>query len=413
MVGFLMSFGMALGIPPIISGAIAGGIIPDGSAACNASTSCFLTLTTSSANDVIIVAQATNQNGNCGPPATPTAPGLSFAIRARSNAGIGYNNQNICEYYAISSVPLASVTIACSPGYVNGRTSCIAFGIANANTASPFDGVPCTNYGTSTTPSCLITTSNANDLLIGLSTNVAGTTATAGSGFSTIIDQSSDTNGNSYAEYKMVSTLQSGASVGLTYAASVNWAIIGDAIKASSSPTTTTATTSTTSTSTITTTTTAGQVTQPVVFGPANTPVAFISVSGGNANPTAFYANAATVIISANPNCTLTFTLPSGWYFLIGTVQTQSVTFQTCASGSCNPINQLYYPGSMTTSTTTATITITSSGTVITTTVTSTTTGANPFTLPAAWTANPFNFAAGIILIPFGVIIYTKKNDGG
>ena len=109
------------------------------------------------------------------------------------------------------------------------------FGVSGANTFSPFDpnsAVPATASGSSTTPSVSVSTSNANDMIVGLFMQNGGSTTTPGSGFSTITSaKSTGTLTMMYSEDEVVTSAQTGLSVKATYATSNAWMVIGDALE--------------------------------------------------------------------------------------------------------------------------------------------------------------------------------------
>jgi len=233
-----------------------GGVLAlDGTTHCSSTTSntCNMVLTTSNPNDVIIVVQAAESSGGVGQFAAVTDTGsLTWHNRAQvcswtsgscSGDGGSGTPSSVSEDYAIASSPLSSDTITCKQtGNTNSLISCVAFGISGANTAAPFDthsGLPCAgesgNGVTGTSFSCTLSTSNADDMILGVSASSAGSgSITLGSGFSTAKCNFPDNYGNACAEEKVVSSTQSSLSVGMTSGVSATWAFIGDAIVAAS-----------------------------------------------------------------------------------------------------------------------------------------------------------------------------------
>jgi hypothetical protein len=129
----------------------------------------------------------------------------------------------------------------------HGRGSCIVFGISGADTSTIFDshsGLPCTgnNGGAQSTPgSCTLSTSNANDIIIGLSSAYSGsiTGCTPGTGFTAIntgncAPGSVDGDGMGWGEYEIFSSTQTSLSVSVAFGGNTHWAFIGDAIMAAS-----------------------------------------------------------------------------------------------------------------------------------------------------------------------------------
>src|SRR5207247_8432393 len=106
--------------------------------------------------------------------------------------------------------------------------------VSGANTNSPFDpnvSIPATNSANSASPSVSISTSNANDFIIGtFASSPAPTTLSAGSGFTLIESQLFQ---RAIAdEYKIVSTTQTNLAISYSITGTVNWGMIGDAIQA-------------------------------------------------------------------------------------------------------------------------------------------------------------------------------------
>ena len=228
-----------------------GTLALDGTAACDSGSSntCTMSLTTSHSNDVIIVISAAESSGGVGP----------FALTS-DTAGLTYHNRaQICNYgtcsgasgsgapvvlredYAIATSPLSSDTITCKQtGNTNSKISCVAYAISGANTASPFDSnvaAPCTGYSgngvSSSTFSCTLSTSDADDMIIG-DAAFGSVTASVGSGFTFAKCNNGDGEGSACSEYKVVSSTQSGLSVSMSGSSSTLWAFIGDAVQAAS-----------------------------------------------------------------------------------------------------------------------------------------------------------------------------------
>src|SRR5438094_394742 len=161
----------------------------DGSAlgSCSNSTNhCSATLTTSFGNDVLIVYtnEALDLQTSCTFSVSDTA-GLTWTARSGVVFGNGGRNQ-IQEFYAKSSNPLSSDTITESiSGCGNEYNGLVVFAVSGANFNSPFDSntsLPGTANGNGNTAAVSISTSNANDMIIGGSQFGANGIA-AGSGF--------------------------------------------------------------------------------------------------------------------------------------------------------------------------------------------------------------------------------------
>ena len=217
-------------------------------------------LSTNSAPDLIVLTVAIDESAYH--VTTVLSPDLTWFKRT-STTGNGYFDLE--EWYAVSNTKLyAEQIVIGSSGsdYISAQ----AFGLFGVNTASPFDGSPSvTDHASAgTSPATSISTSNANDVIVGLvgAHNPGTLTMTPGLGLI-----SSDSGLSAFpatgAEGVIVSTTQSGLSVGWTLGTAQRWSIIADAIKQQSISTTTTTQTTTstitsTSTSLITTTSTIG-----------------------------------------------------------------------------------------------------------------------------------------------------------
>ncbi len=166
--------------------------------------SASVTLTTSHANDVIILDIL--QNETTVKSISDTAD-LNWQLRAVA----GTAPQTIYEYYAIApnalSADAITVNFSSQPTYVDLN----AFGISDANTSSPFDSdvsapaTPATSTGS-------VTTSNANDFIFASyrfssnSTSLYDQIPSAGPGWTAI-----NANGDYYlSEYQIVSATQTG-----------------------------------------------------------------------------------------------------------------------------------------------------------------------------------------------------------
>jgi hypothetical protein len=284
-----------------------------------------VTLTTGSSPDVIIVFAKAEISS---PPtvSSVTASGLTFYHRA----SITYSNfHNVEEWYAVASGNLSSVSITVTFSGTQNYGVVLAFGISGANTGNcSSGGVTCFDpnvslpaTSASSTPS--VTTTNANDFIFGgLAT---GNNAGAGTGFTCI-----NNCGNNYwdGEYVIESTTQSGLAI--TYASNQYQGAIGDAIEAANAV-----------------------VTQGIQITTANgAPSATITISGCAASNGTFTANgnvhtysgmtaSCTVTLNVDVLCTVT-----GHYCFDKSphpTASPSVTFQTCASGTCSNYQNTTY----------------------------------------------------------------------
>jgi hypothetical protein len=128
---------------------------------------CTAVLTTGSTNDVIILYFTSVPTPTTNPPTVSDASVLSWGLRTSvaNTGGILY------EYYAVSAAALVADTITVTANLAGVTGTIYAFGISGANTATPFDphaGIPATiTQGAPSPFNLAITTSNANDMIIG------------------------------------------------------------------------------------------------------------------------------------------------------------------------------------------------------------------------------------------------------
>ena len=184
-----------------------------------------ISLTTSSPNDIIYIGVATHTY-------TASVSGGGLTWTQRGNTAIS-GTRTLQTFWALKTAS-GSITVTITLTGTD-DSSAVAFAVNGANTASPFDTTnPIQNSNTGTgsnNPSASITTTNANDFIVG----VVGVrnnpiTLTTGSGF-TSIGSVTSVDPETGAEYKAVTTTQTNLSVGYTLGSSNNWAIVVDAIK--------------------------------------------------------------------------------------------------------------------------------------------------------------------------------------
>jgi hypothetical protein len=204
----------------------------DGSASGTGTTTATSTLTTANPYDVIYVVVVIDT----GTINTPRGTGLSFLIR---QAALSFSGGVMATYYAIANSQLSAVAIT-ETATGSGAANIVAFGISGANTASPFDlgvGIPASATGTSASPTVSITTTYANDFIIGAEgDNSRVGLPTANAPFTLIrAQQDSSPVISAAAEYQIVTANQVGLIVGMTADNSVNgWAMIADAVRKAS-----------------------------------------------------------------------------------------------------------------------------------------------------------------------------------
>lgn len=144
--------------------------------------------TTTQSKDLIVVF-ASSFNQAIPTPAISDTSALTWTRRA-ARVGQGLVAYMISEFTAVAASPLSSDTITVNLGGTTGGCTIFALGISGLDTSAPFDTSAVTATGTSTNPTVSITTSKANDFVVGamqLGTNAGVNNcaqfATAGSGF--------------------------------------------------------------------------------------------------------------------------------------------------------------------------------------------------------------------------------------
>jgi hypothetical protein len=186
-------------------------------------TSVTASITTTNSPDLIIAVVA-NRSGE-----TPTVSGggISWATRGHSSDGV------LWEFYGTAnSAGTFNITASVSSAT---QIRLVLFGISGANTSNPFDpnlSSPVTANGSSTTPSTNITTTNANDFIIGLLSCNGSPTVTLGSGYTKI--KSGSNTPLLEAEYQIVSVTESSFAVNYSVSPSQTWDLIADAIQQAS-----------------------------------------------------------------------------------------------------------------------------------------------------------------------------------
>ena len=148
----------------------------------------------------------------------------------------GRNAEAISEYYAVTnSTQTGSFRITVTPHCCNRENIDVqVFGILGANTASPFDPhcrLPYTGYSKcSSVPTVTgVSTSNANDIILGLEGNSGGTAETAGSYFTGTILHNVNGEGCNVG-YKIVTSTLSSSSIAFGTRVT-NWVMYVDAVR--------------------------------------------------------------------------------------------------------------------------------------------------------------------------------------
>lgn len=131
-------------------------IAKDGANKCSVNWStastCSMTFTTANSNDVLVEAQ---DAPTCG--TTTSSPALAWQHRKSEG--------KLCDNYVVWRTGYGSMSVTCSLGSAIATKVCIVFGISEADTttSSVFDSNGCASFATS----CLISTSNSNDMILG------------------------------------------------------------------------------------------------------------------------------------------------------------------------------------------------------------------------------------------------------
>jgi hypothetical protein len=206
-----------------------------GSASHTGSGDVTVALTNLGANDVIIVMFGSDNPGYTVSSVTDGSD-LTYTHRSTTSLPVIYTGQELVdEYWAVTSSAISSDTITVHVSGSGGTPHfvVIAFAISGANTNSPFDvdsGLPYTANDQNSVPSVTgVSTSYANDIIIGLEGHTGGTLETAGSGY-LLITSSNDEVGS--AEFKSVTSTLSSETVSFGTSVNAKWAMIVDAIKA-------------------------------------------------------------------------------------------------------------------------------------------------------------------------------------
>ncbi len=225
----------------------AGSVCSSGTPAIDGSTgagtetnSVSASLTTTNANDVIVLFTGTSTSSTT-VSSIKDAGGHAWTHRQTKTGSPSVEEE---EWYTVASSPLSadSITVTWS---ATGDNVFTAFGVSGANLVTPFDpngSLAATATGTTASPSVSVTTSNANDLIVGMLANEHTSAAVChteayGTGFSEFLAESAlgaNTCMNSDEEYETVTATQSGLAIPFTTSTggSNQWAEIGDAVEA-------------------------------------------------------------------------------------------------------------------------------------------------------------------------------------
>lgn len=204
----------------------------DSSGSSSSTTSNIITVSTlnCAVNDVVIVL-AQSQGAQANDPVV-SGGGLIWTQRTHIDQT---SHARIWEYYAIvTGSALTSVTVTFDAVESNGL-NVIVFGVSGANTVNPFDGSSRTAAAGSGAPTVTgVSTSNADDLIIGLEGHRSTTDATAGSiagTTGTLIAALHSGSSGAAAEYRVVTSKLNSQSVAFGTVSSSGWVMIVEAIQ--------------------------------------------------------------------------------------------------------------------------------------------------------------------------------------
>ena len=201
----------------------------DGSGSNSGEDNATVSLTTTYANDTLYLSVATESNA-----AAPTIASTPILIWTQRAVATYTDGVRAYTFYAIAT---ASGVISITVTNEDYNLAVVVFGVSGSDTASPFDTASAsTANGVSNSASVSISTTNANDFVIGALGVSAGssTTLTKDSSFTLILTQAYGitTNGarQTSDEYRIVSATGTYTPT-YTLSAYFSWVMIADAIK--------------------------------------------------------------------------------------------------------------------------------------------------------------------------------------
>jgi hypothetical protein len=180
-----------------------------------------LTLRTTYPNDVLYISVTENDAREV---TGITSTGLTWSLRATATRTSGVKVET---WYAVKTDSGSTAITISFDDMTNGAA--VAFGVSGANTASPFDGTPGTNNDHSSTATASITTTNANDFIIGAVGISSEPTVTQGTGYTLILTRANLR--ETSTEYRIVGSTGSYSPSFTLPSSSNDWAMITDAIK--------------------------------------------------------------------------------------------------------------------------------------------------------------------------------------
>jgi hypothetical protein len=142
---------------------------------------------TAKANELVIVVITAGSSGSSNSRTFTVTDSFGTTYTLEGSANSGSNAEQIAVYYAFTGSHTGSFTVTVTPSSYSRNFAVSAFGITGA-AASPFDSnavLPSTNFNTGTTipKTTGVSTSNANDLILGFEGHLSSTAETTGSYF--------------------------------------------------------------------------------------------------------------------------------------------------------------------------------------------------------------------------------------
>lgn len=189
-----------------------------------------LTLYTTNPNDVLYLSWVGSSGQTIKDVSTVSPPSTTTWKQRAHISPDGANWED--TWYAISSAGETTYTINITMSNTAGGCAAILFGVSGANTTTPFDGNARTSDGLAAAQgNVLVTTSNANDLIVG-ALGVQANCVALVNWQTPIATQIVGASRYISAEYAIETTKQTNLNVGYAWNSGYkgNWAIIADAI---------------------------------------------------------------------------------------------------------------------------------------------------------------------------------------
>jgi hypothetical protein len=196
-----------------------------------------INITTSGADRIVVVVVQNEKSTGAPTVSSVTAAGLTFALRKQYINLSGQNDLEVWWAYASAQQTAKAITVTLSGATDDSNIAVFAVsGVTNF--AAPWDAnpaLPVVNSSLSASPATVpgVYTNNANCMVFGFWGNYANTTATVGSGY-TSVATSHNAGGarfsNLLVEKQLFSSIQSNITVATAAANGADWGMIADAI---------------------------------------------------------------------------------------------------------------------------------------------------------------------------------------